>query len=54
MLMYSVRKHKKHRIGKDNSLITSDETTRLTTMTEEEEENCGISIKVKYQTDSES
>lgn len=46
MCIHSVGKQKKHR-GKDSaSIVMPDETTRLTTMTEEEEDDCGISIKV--------
>ncbi|XP_048508727.1 electrogenic sodium bicarbonate cotransporter 1 isoform X1 [Athalia rosae] len=44
--LLSVGKQKKHRSKDQTSLITADETTRLTTMTEEEEDDCGISIKV--------
>lgn len=40
----SVGKQKKNS-KKDNSLL-ADETTRLTTMTEEDEDDSGISIKV--------
>ncbi|XP_018396878.1 PREDICTED: electroneutral sodium bicarbonate exchanger 1 isoform X5 [Cyphomyrmex costatus] len=42
--LINVGKQKKHP-KKDNSLLT-DETTRLTTMTEEDEDDGGISIKV--------
>ncbi|XP_018043641.1 PREDICTED: electroneutral sodium bicarbonate exchanger 1 isoform X4 [Atta colombica] len=42
--LINVGKQKKHP-KKDNSLI-ADETTRLTTMTEEDEDDSGISIKV--------
>ncbi|XP_018317404.1 sodium-driven chloride bicarbonate exchanger isoform X1 [Mycetomoellerius zeteki] len=42
--LINVGKQKKHP-KKDNSLLT-DETTRLTTMTEEDEDDSGISIKV--------
>ncbi|XP_046736175.1 sodium bicarbonate cotransporter 3 isoform X6 [Diprion similis] len=42
----NVGKQKKHSRSKDTALLMADETTRLTTMTEEEEEDCGISIKV--------
>ncbi|XP_020292594.1 sodium-driven chloride bicarbonate exchanger isoform X3 [Pseudomyrmex gracilis] len=42
--LISVGKQKKHP-KKDNSLL-ADETTRLTTMTEEDEDDSGISIKI--------
>ncbi|XP_012274135.1 electroneutral sodium bicarbonate exchanger 1 isoform X1 [Orussus abietinus] len=42
--MINVGKQKKH--SKNDGALLADETTRLTTMTEEEEEDCGISIKV--------
>ncbi|XP_046607343.1 sodium-driven chloride bicarbonate exchanger [Neodiprion virginianus] len=44
--MINVGKQKKHSRSKETALLMADETTRLTTMTEEEEEDCGISIKV--------
>ncbi|XP_012055656.1 PREDICTED: electroneutral sodium bicarbonate exchanger 1 isoform X2 [Atta cephalotes] len=44
--LINVGKQKKHP-KKDNSLI-ADETTRLTTMTEEDEDDSGISIKVTH------
>lgn len=49
-LTHSVGKQKKHP-KKDTSLLT-DETTRLTTMTEEDEDDSGISIKVTNVNDS--
>lgn len=49
-LEFSAGKQKKHS-KKDNSLMT-DETTRLTTMTEEDEDDSGISIKVTNVNDS--
>ena len=48
-LKFSAGKTKKH-LKKENSV--TDETTRLTTMTEEEEDDCGISIKVTNVNDS--
>lgn len=48
--LINVGKQKKHP-KKDNSLI-ADETTRLTTMTEEDEDDSGISIKVTHVNDS--
>ncbi|XP_077259110.1 na[+]-driven anion exchanger 1 isoform X7 [Temnothorax americanus] len=44
--LINVGKQKKHP-KKDNSLL-ADETTRLTTMTEEDEDDSGISIKVTH------
>ncbi|KMQ83448.1 sodium-driven chloride bicarbonate exchanger [Lasius niger] len=49
-LTHSVGKQKKH-LKKDNSLM-ADETTRLTTMTEEDEDDSEISIKVTNVNDS--
>lgn len=46
----SAGKQKKHS-KKENSLM-ADETTRLTTMTEEDEDDSGISIKVTNVNDS--
>ncbi|XP_012539971.1 electrogenic sodium bicarbonate cotransporter 1 isoform X3 [Monomorium pharaonis] len=43
--LINVGKQKKNP-KKDNSLLAADETTRLTTMTEEDEDDSGISIKV--------
>lgn len=43
-------KQKKH--PKKDNLLMTDETTRLTTMTEEDEDDCGISIKVTNVNDS--
>ena len=43
-------KPKKH-LKKESSLM-ADETTRLTTMTEEDEDDSGISIKVTHVNDS--
>ncbi|XP_011062514.1 PREDICTED: sodium-driven chloride bicarbonate exchanger isoform X2 [Acromyrmex echinatior] len=48
--LINVGKQKKHP-KKNNSLI-ADETTRLTTMTEEDEDDSGISIKVTHVNDS--
>ncbi|KAG5306159.1 S4A10 protein, partial [Acromyrmex insinuator] len=48
--LINMGKQKKHP-KKDNSLI-ADETTRLTTMTEEDEDDSGISIKVTHVNDS--
>ncbi|XP_058802659.1 electroneutral sodium bicarbonate exchanger 1 isoform X2 [Phymastichus coffea] len=42
--MINVGKQKKH--SKKDAVLSTDETTRLTTMTEEEEDDGGISIKV--------
>lgn len=42
---FSVGKQKKH--SKKDAVLSTDETTRLTTMTEEDEDDGGISIKVK-------
>lgn len=43
-------KQKKH--SKKDNLLMADETTRLTTMTEEDEDDSGISIKVTNVNDS--
>ncbi|KYN09741.1 Sodium bicarbonate cotransporter 3 [Trachymyrmex cornetzi] len=48
--LINVGKQKKHP-KKDNALM-ADETTRLTTMTEEDEDDSGISIKVTHVNDS--